>query len=97
MNNQKFYEFNKHEYYGLVVAESEEKAYEIYYQFIGGGSIDEVKSEGKPDEITFINALAKTIDSDVKYGDETALNSTLKDYYNAFNSYERIAPLESFL
>lgn len=92
-NEQKFYEFNKHEYYGLVVAESEEKAYEIYHQFIGGESIEQVKAEGKPDEVTFLKALANTIHSDISYGDPDVLKTTIKDYYDAFKSYENTAIL----
>lgn len=92
-NKRKFYEFNNHEYYGLVVADNEEKAYEVYFEGVGGSSVDEIKAEGSPDEITYLNAFAKTISADIKYGDEIALNSTIKDYQEAFDSYENTALL----
>lgn len=55
----KFYEFNEHEYYALIQAIDEEHAYEEYVEFVGGDTVDDIKLEGKPTEITELEALLK--------------------------------------
>lgn len=62
-----YFEFNKHEYYGLVVAEANtygealQKSYQIYQSQIAGDSIQEVMDEGKPDLIDEATALEKFV------------------------------------
>lgn len=55
----KFYEFNEHEYYALIQAIDEESAYEEYVEFVGGDTVEDIKLEGKPTEITALEALLK--------------------------------------
>lgn len=93
MNKQHYYEFNNHEYYGLVVADDEEKAYEVYVEGVGGSSVDQIKSEGKPDEITLSDALGKTLISDFKHNDRDALKLSIQEYYAEFVTYENTAIL----
>ncbi|PGZ45711.1 hypothetical protein COE56_25865 [Bacillus anthracis] len=52
----KYFEFNKHEYWALVAAESVEKAYEVYTEEVAGESTEQVKEEGEPKEMQAIDA-----------------------------------------
>ncbi|MEX0415468.1 hypothetical protein [Bacillus sp. C30] len=52
----KYFEFNKHEYWALVAAESLENAYEVYTEEVAGESVEQVKSEGAPKEILKLEA-----------------------------------------
>lgn len=83
-SKQKYFEFNSHEYYGLIVARDEEKAYEVYLQNVGGESIEEVKAEGRPDEISITEALGKVIKADVKHGSDGDKSQSISDYYGEF-------------
>ena len=83
-SKQRYFEFNSHGYYGLVVAKDEDKAYEVYLRNVGGESIEEVKAEGKPDEISITEALGKVIKADVKNGSEGDKAQSISDYYGEF-------------
>lgn len=58
-----YFEFDKHEYYGLVAVKTvnnpREQAYSIYAEEIAGDSTDEVKQEGEPNLISKSEALLK--------------------------------------
>lgn len=53
----KYYEFNKHDYYAIIKAENQSKAIEHYLEFVAGNSLIEVLEEGNPDEISALKAL----------------------------------------
>lgn len=53
----KFYEFNKFEYYALILASSEEDALEGYNEILA--DLEEEKSKLKPDVITEEQALKR--------------------------------------
>ncbi|MCU4733446.1 hypothetical protein OCE56_24645 [Bacillus cereus] len=55
----KYFEFNKHEYWALVAAESVEKAYEVYAEEVACESVEQVKEEGDPKEVDSITAFIK--------------------------------------
>ncbi|MEC2869948.1 hypothetical protein ACIQHV_11135 [Bacillus bombysepticus] len=55
----KYFEFNKHEYWALVAAESVEKAYEVYAEEVACESAEQVKEEGEPKEVDSISAFIK--------------------------------------
>lgn len=59
MTNLKFYEFNKHEYYALIGAYSENEAFGIYLDNVAGNSIRDLIDEGKVDEISECEAIIK--------------------------------------
>lgn len=70
-----YFEFSEHEYYGLVAVKTDfsslsklerakakigpAKAFEVYFETIGGQSIQELKLEGYPREISKSEALLK--------------------------------------
>ncbi len=70
-----YFEFRDHEYYGLVAVKTdladldriermaakvgEEKAIKVYFETIGGESIDKIKLEGYPTQISKSEALLK--------------------------------------
>lgn len=58
----KYFKFNKHEYWAMVVAENTEKAIEVYVGAVAGETIEEVKEEGFPTEITKQQAMRQYID-----------------------------------
>lgn len=53
---RKYFEFNRHEYYALVVVDSNhdeiQEATKVYIEEVAGESIDEVLEEGMPDEVS---------------------------------------------
>ena len=67
----RYFEFNKHEYYGLVATHREaseiktsakshkDQAFEIYYEAVAGDSLESVLLEGEPNEISKSEALLK--------------------------------------
>ncbi|EJQ36746.1 hypothetical protein IEC_03077 [Bacillus toyonensis] len=55
----KYFEFDKHEYWALVVAESVDVACEIYAEEVAGESAEQVKEEGNPKEVDSISAFMK--------------------------------------
>ncbi|PEU62179.1 hypothetical protein [Bacillus cereus] len=55
----KYFEFNKHEYWALVAAESVKKAYEVYAEEVAYESVEQVKEEGHPKEVDSISAFIK--------------------------------------
>ncbi|MGH1326166.1 hypothetical protein COM40_12195 [Bacillus wiedmannii] len=64
----KYFEFDKHEYWAMVAAENEKKAYEIYQTEVGGNSIAEVMAEGKAEELKKDVAFGMYINATIKYG-----------------------------
>lgn len=56
--DMKYFEFNKHEYYALIAVDGDaDKAIEVYVENVGGDSVEQVKEEGFPSEITREQAL----------------------------------------
>ncbi|OUB41429.1 hypothetical protein [Bacillus thuringiensis] len=53
----KYFEFDKHEYYALIAAEDTDKAVGIYVENVAGDSVEQIKEEGIPSEITREQAL----------------------------------------
>lgn len=51
----KYFEFNNHEYWALVAAESLDKAYEVYKEEVAGDSVEQVKAEGVPKEMLMLD------------------------------------------
>lgn len=53
---RKYFEFNRHEYYALVVVDSNhdeiQEAARVYVEEAAGEGIDEVLEEGMPDEVS---------------------------------------------
>lgn len=66
--DKRYFEFNKHEYYALIQADDEEHAYILYHYIVAGESVEEVKLEGKPDELTQSGAYIKYANVMAKYG-----------------------------
>lgn len=61
MTEMKYYEFNKHDYYALIKAETAQKSMELYVEYVAGDSVEQIKTEGTPD-------LLNKYDAFVKYG-----------------------------
>lgn len=75
-----YYEFNKHEYYGLVAVRTdltelegvklalakvgEDKAIQTYLETIAGDTVDEIEAEGYPEQISKSEALLKFLLAD---------------------------------
>ncbi|QGF21755.1 hypothetical protein Sam46_gp56 [Bacillus phage vB_BcM_Sam46] len=57
----KYFEFNQHEYWALVAAETQEKAFAVYVSEVGGDSITQIIEEGYPTETTKEFAFGKYI------------------------------------
>ncbi|ANT40215.1 hypothetical protein ACS47_13350 [Bacillus cereus] len=82
----KYFEFNKHEYWALVVAENVIKACEVYAEEVAGESVVEVQKEGAVDEITKEIAFGKYLSTVAQLEENKTLN--LQDYLNDFNGHE---------
>ncbi|MDE0582215.1 hypothetical protein ON064_04035 [Planococcus sp. A6] len=94
-----YFEFNKHEYYGLVsvkINESEyegvpialvkgveERAYQVYLETVGGESIKEIKQEGYATQISKSEALLKFLLAED--GHETKVGDLLKQFEECEN------------
>jgi hypothetical protein len=61
----KYFEFKNHEYWALVASENVEKALEVYVEECAGSSVEQVKAEGEPVEVTREEALDKYIEASV--------------------------------
>lgn len=75
----KYFEFNKHEYWALVAAESVEKAYEVYAEEVACESAEQVKEEGNPREMMEIDAHIMYERVVRKNGDERKISEIAKD------------------
>lgn len=75
----KYFEFNNHEYWALVAAESVEKAYEVYAEEVAGETVEQVTKEGAITEIS--NDVAF-----VKYRTADTEKRSLLELTNDFNS-----------
>lgn len=84
-NNQKYFEFNLHEYYGLVVADDIDHAIQIYQYFIAGDSIESVRLEGLPDEVSQSDAL-NSFDYATYNHEEFKALEDIKDEFYQFKS-----------
>ncbi|WP_176539475.1 hypothetical protein [Bacillus cereus] len=79
----KYFEFNKHECYTLIAVDGGAyKAIEVYVENVGGDSVEQVKEEGLPLEITreqaleiFINTLKATCSNEKKHKWEEEFNN----------------------
>ena len=87
----RYFEFNKHEYYALIATHRTEVhvsnrakshrdlVFDIYFAEVGGESVDKVKCEGEPNEISKSEALLKfLLAPDNKY-------STVEELLNSFD------------
>ncbi|MBY0131332.1 hypothetical protein H0177_13800 [Bacillus cereus] len=78
----KYFEFNKHEYYALIAVDGDvDKAIEVYVEYVGGDSVEQIKEEGFPSEITreqaleiFINTLNAICSTEKKHKWEEEFN-----------------------
>lgn len=59
----RYFEFDKHEYWALVVAENTEKALDVYTEIVASESGEQVRGEGIPTEITKKQARRKYVDT----------------------------------
>ncbi|PGX99897.1 hypothetical protein COE15_14570 [Bacillus cereus] len=82
----KYFEFDKHEYYALIAAENAEKAIGIYVENVAGDSVDQIKEEGAPSEVTreqaleiFTNTLNAICSTERKYKWEEEFNGYKDD------------------
>lgn len=89
----KYFEFNKHEYWALVVAENVIKACEVYAEEVAGDSVVEVQKEGAVDEITKEIAFGKYLSAVAQLEENKTLN--LQDYLNDFNGHENTTLLNT--
>ena len=82
---KKYYEFNDFEYYGLVTVTEEyegedllDKAFKVYLETIAGESIEQLKEEGTPHEISLNSVLDRCYQTrDVK-------SITTKEFFHNF-------------
>jgi len=80
--DMKYFEFNKHEYYALIAVDGDiDKAIEVYVEYVGGDSVEQIKEEGFPSEITreqaleiFINTLNAICSTEKKHKWEEEFN-----------------------
>lgn len=80
----RFFEFNNYEYYGLIMAEDEEKAKLGYEENIA--EIYEEEKELEPNEITLEEALERYKKGMIE-GCET-IEEKAKDFYKSINSFK---------
>lgn len=80
----RFFEFNDYEYYGLVVAENEEKAMLGYEETVA--EIYEEEKELEPDEITLEEALKRYKEGMIE-NCETIEEKT-EDFYKTINNFK---------
>ncbi|MDA2322045.1 hypothetical protein [Bacillus cereus group sp. Bc177] len=84
----KYFNFDKHEYWALVAAETVEVAYEVYAKEVGGedGNPESVKEEGEAVEVTKELAFGKFLNA-VAHLEENK-GRTIKDFTNEFLDHE---------
>lgn len=80
----RFFEFNDYEYYGLVVAENEEKAILGYEEIVA--EIYEEEQELEPDEITLEEALERYKKGMIE-GCET-IGEKIQDFYKSIDNFK---------
>lgn len=80
----KFYEFNNYEYYGLVIAEDEEKAKLGYEENIA--EIYEEEKELEPNEISLEEALERYKKGMIE-GCET-VDEKIQDFYKTIDNFK---------
>lgn len=80
----RFFEFNDYEYYGLVVAENEEKAMLGYEETVA--EIYEEEKELEPDEITLEEALERYKKGMIE-GCET-IGEKIQDFYKSIDNFK---------
>lgn len=80
----KFYEFNDYEYYGLVIAEDEEKAKLGYEEIVA--EIDEEEKELIPDVITLEEALERYKKGDIEYCESE--EEKIEDFYRNITNFK---------
>ncbi|WP_270364066.1 hypothetical protein [Bacillus paranthracis] len=83
-----YFEFNKHEYWALIAADTVDKAYEIYANEIGGIDAESVRKEGQASPVSTQHALDKYIKSRM---DGTLLKDNFHeeftvDFFKHYNS-----------
>lgn len=84
----KYFEFNKHEYYALIVAESVEKAIDIYLEIVGHENAEEVKTT-MPTETNFYLAFKRY--RAVRAKDDGLKWFFPKEYMEDFESFKNVA------
>ncbi|MED3683851.1 hypothetical protein [Bacillus thuringiensis] len=89
----KCFEFNKHEYWAMVAAESEKKAYEIYHTEVAGNTIAGVMAEGRAVEVKKNISFGKYIISAIKHGGKEYFEAAF-DFHSSKNT---TLPIDSSL
>lgn len=84
----KYYEFDKQEYYALIVVKGKffdayNKAFKIYVEYVGGEDVYEVKREGSPTELTKDQALLRFIKA--KNNENETVGNLIKQFEKAEN------------
>ena len=82
----KYFEFDKHEYWALVAAETLEKAYEVYAEEVAGESVEQVKAEGEPKEKLKLDAHEMYVLAIRKEDKETSLVEITEDFMKLKNT-----------
>lgn len=80
----KFFEFNDYEYYGLVVAENEEKAILGYEETVA--EIYDEEKELQPDEITLEEALERYKKGTIE--DCETEDEKVEDFYKSIDNFK---------
>lgn len=84
--DMKYFEFDKHEYWALVAAETKDRAYTVYAKEVAGNGTQSVISEGDITEITTEIAFGKFLNAVAHLEENKGKN--LQDYLNDFNDHE---------
>ncbi|MDO6633241.1 MULTISPECIES: hypothetical protein [Bacillus cereus group] len=82
----KYFEFDKHEYWALVAAETKGRAYTVYAKEVAGNGTQSVISEGDITEVTKEIAFGKFLNAVAHLEENKGKN--LQDYLNDFNGHE---------
>lgn len=91
-----YFEFNHHEYWALIAAETVDKAYEIYAENVANSDADEVRKEGQASPVSTKHALGKYVQSRMN---GTLLNEDFHDEFTKdfFEHYNTVVLIESSL
>ncbi|MGX5528583.1 hypothetical protein [Bacillus toyonensis] len=82
----RYFEFNNHEYWVMVAAENKEKVIEVYIEEVAGESVEEVKEEGEPTEITQEQALNRYIEASISVAGYLTIEEITKEFNECKNT-----------
>ncbi|MEM5606495.1 hypothetical protein AAHB51_27750 [Bacillus cereus] len=82
----KYFEFDDHEYWALIAADTLEKAYEIYAEEVAYESVEEVKEAGAPKEKLKLDAHEMYVLAIRKEDKETPVDEITDDFVSIKNT-----------